>query len=215
MKGIFLLIFFTLVMGALKAQVPEQDSTQILSDTLIHSEEKADPILKEPIPWSIYIEFLPEYAPQPDQYGMHYQFGAGASYRWVSLGAFVNFQKQDIKKQLIFPNDFNLIHLHGGGFLGGRVVDYQRLAIDLRYNYSMGGMVWENSETKRDLVRENFSMSKPELILQYHLLNYVSVFTAAGYKIGHGITLPGVEKNDFNGFSLGVGIRVGFFRLVL
>ncbi len=213
MKVLFSLLLFLLLLGYLNAQVSVQDTIQVLQDSSGINEEKADPILKAPTPWSIYLEVLPEIAPRPDAYSIHYQFAAGASYRRLGLGTFINFQRKNIQRTLIFPNRFNLIYLHGGAFLSARFIDYQRIALDLRYNYSLGSMVWENSESKKDLARDNFSLSKPELILQYHILKFVSVFTAAGYKISHGIDLPGVQKNDFNGISFGVGLRVGYFQL--
>ncbi len=211
-SSLFLLISL-LGVQMLSAQQVEQDSMIISVDTTKIIAEKADPILKDPIPWSIFIEFNFEYAPQPDNHSFHHQIGLGTSYRMIHAGVFANFQKNTITKPLIFPNEFDLIYLHGGGYLGLMLANGQNADLVFRYNLSKGGMVWENSETKADLVRDDYYMSKPELILQYRVLNFISLFASGGYKIGHDIEMPGIDKNDFNGFTLSVGGRLGFFRL--
>jgi len=195
------------------AQQLQEDSVQIATDTVEIMEEKADPILSAPIPWSIFIEAGAEYAPQPEEHSFHHQFGMGASYRMINIGGFVNFQKKIITRTLIFPNRFDLIYLQGGGYLGLTMINGQNADVVIRYNFSQGSMVWENAETKADLVRDNFWMSKPELILQYRLLKFISLFASGGYKIGHNLEVPGISKNDFNGFTLSVGGRLGFFHL--
>lgn len=211
-KSFFILLIVLLSIDVLYSQELQQDSVSNADTTRI-IEEKADPKPANPIPWSIFVEVNAEYAPQPDEYSFHHQAGIGVSFRMINLGGFVNFQKNTITKTLIFPNQFDLIYLHGGGYLGLTLMNSQQVDLVFRYNYSQGSMVWENSETKADLVRENFSMSKPELVLQYRLLDFISFFVSGGYKIGHGIDLPGVEKNDFNGFAFSIGGRLGYFHL--
>ena len=213
LKSICFLIACVLGIQLLFAQELKQDSLAIDIDTAKINDEKADPILKEPIPWSIFVEISGEYAPQPDDYGIHQQLGMGASFRLLHAGWFINLQKSQITRTLVFPNEFDLIYLHGGGYVGLTLINSQQADLVLRYNYSQGGMVWENSETKADLVRDNYSMSKPELVLQYRLMNFLSFFVSGGYKIGHGIQVPGVARNDFNGFTVNFGGRLGFFHL--
>ncbi len=213
LKSYFLLIACVWGVGTLSAQQITQDSTSLSADSIKIKEEKEDPIQKDPIPWSIFVELSTEYAPQPDDHGFHQQLGMGASYRRINAGGFVNLQKTQITRTLIFPNDFDLIYLHGGGYLGITLINGFQADLVLRYSYSQGGMVWENAETKADLVRDNFSMSKPELVFQYRLIKFLSFFVSGGYKIGHGIELPGIEKNDFNGPTVNFGGRLGFFHL--
>ncbi|MEQ8881919.1 MAG: hypothetical protein RLQ12_19915 [Cyclobacteriaceae bacterium] len=211
-KSFLTLLFGLLSANILLAQQLQQDSVSYADTTKVR-EEKADPILENPIPWSIFIEASAEYAPQPDEHNFHQQLAIGASYRMINIGAFVNLQKKTITKTLIFPNQFDLIYLHGGGYLGLTLINGQQADLVLRYNFSKGGMVWENAETKADLVRDDYYMSKPELVFQYRLLNFISFFASGGYKLGHGIEMPGINKNDFNGFTISVGGRLGFFLL--
>ncbi len=209
---IFLALTITLAMLAmLKGQELQTDSLQTAQDSLIVGKDTEEQE-KLPAAWSVYFEYLPEYAPHPDQYGWNQQFGVGGSLRHLHVGFFINYIRDGISKPLIFPNQFDLIFLHSGGFIGTSLYNKNQLNVVLKYNLSHGTLVWENTETKADLIREYFFMSKPEVTIQYALIKVLSAFASLGYKISHEADIPGIEKNDFNGFAAGAGIRFGFFQ---
>ncbi|XOV94166.1 MAG: hypothetical protein ACFHWX_05550 [Bacteroidota bacterium] len=212
MKLILGVTVFLLLSQALFAQQNKQDSSNLQVDSLKAKVAKEETTEKKAITWSIYIEYNPEYGPQPGQYGFHQQIGAGLTYRKINLGVFTSYLRDGITRMLIFPNEFDLIYLYGGGYLGTVLYLNQKFDIVIRYSFSKGGMVWENSETKLDLVRENFFLSKPEVVVQYKPVNFFSVFSTAGYKIGHGLDIPGVDKNGLNGFAISFGVRLGYFH---
>ena len=99
-KSFLALLFGLLSNDILLAQQLQQDSVSY-ADTAKIREEKADPILENPIPWSIFVEASAEYAPQPDEHNFHHQFAVGASYRMINIAEFC-------KLSLKLSGDFTL-----------------------------------------------------------------------------------------------------------
>lgn len=163
-------------------------------------------------PVGIYAEGMMIYAPTPGNYDLSRQLGIGISYRNVSLGAFYSLFTGEYNSILIFPNQFDLLYTHGGGYLEYIPLDNRYLETGLRVSFSMGDMLWEYTETKEDFVRDEFQVLKPEVVVRLVPWKFVKLIGALGYNAYNNLKLPSATSEDFSGLTLALGIQIGIIE---
>lgn len=179
--------------------IPPEDSTAL---------EETKPFL----PVEVYLEGVIVHAPTPKGHSFSSQLGVGLAYKRLSVGAFRSLFQGEYTSILIFPNEFELTYAHGGGYLGYKVLDKEPLEASIRVNFSQGDMVWERTGTNENFARDKFQLVKPEITLSLVPARLVKVYASVGYSKFTDLGLPSITSDDFSGLTLGLGLKLGYFK---
>lgn len=202
MRFFFLSLFFLLCYGGYAQEV----KTDTIPGDTLEVEKKS--LLAGA---GIYVEGMAVYAPTPSKYNFSSQIGMGLTYKRISIGVFHSLFQGDLRTIVVFPNKFDLLYAHGGGYAGYELIKRKHLEAGLRVHYSQGDMVWEYAESKEDFLRDKFQVVRPEVTISLVPLRYVKIFTALGYNKFMDLDLPSATSDDFSGLTLGLGIKIGYF----
>ena len=151
--------------------------------------------------------------PTPDGLGFMKVLGAGFKYDKLEAGFSYSIFDSELQNRLVFPKIFNLIYQHGGGYVSYSVVEFKYFDVVPFGSLQQGDMVWENSDTGEDFLREKFSLLQFGVSIQSSYLKYVvRPALIFGYQSMSGLDLSGVSPEDFKGVFVGFNVKVGYFN---
>lgn len=199
MKKLFgLLLFFF----GLEVCAQEIDSLQV--DTL----EKAPPANYI----GVYGSFDLQLTPNINKRNGVISPGFGLRYnKWV-LGFSQTTFIGTTSNYVIFPNVFNLEYRHAGLEVGYEIYESQWMTIQVQASYRWGDMVWEDSETQADFLRDKFNMQRLAVVVEVDKIRYIKPYLIIGYQKMNDLSLARVSNVDFSGLFLGLGARIGYFN---
>lgn len=204
-----ILISFLLIasLTELMAQEIQRDSLQTEADTTAHFN-----LLGFPEEFGVFAEAMMEATPGPQTYYPAHQLGFGLTYKRLVVGGYIHSLKRSYESIFVFPNLFEVDYKYGGCYLGMHVFRSRPFEVDLRVNYGRGDMVWQQAESGNDFIRDEYSILKPELLVSYVPLKYVKVFITSGFRKMYNLSIPDLNNEEFSGFTLGLGIKAGFYQ---
>jgi len=205
MKAIISLLLIFFIQSICFSQDIPLDSTEMEVDTTFQ-------LPKHIGQYGIYLELFPQFVPGPSkQYSVH-QVSLGVSFKRLLLGFSANEYKGEYQKTVVFPNDYRLNYGYGGTYIGVHAIRKEPFELDFRLNYRWGDMLWERESTNSTFVRDKFQIIEPEIQLVYVPITYIKLFVSGSYKYVQNLNLVSINPKDFEGFSYGFGVRIGFYK---
>lgn len=138
--------------------------------------------------------------------------GVGIKYDRLEAGFIMGTFMGTIQRRIVFPNPFSLDYEHGGGFLSYSMLNREWFAISLETVFQRGDMIWERLDTGEDFLRDTFNIYQFGIKLETGYLRYLRPNITMGYQVMSDIQLASVTKQDFSGFYIGIGLKVGYFN---
>ncbi|MBE63215.1 MAG: hypothetical protein CMB89_12715 [Flammeovirgaceae bacterium] len=207
MKKLLLGVVCFVAFTHLKAQEITQDSTIIPSDTII---EVKKPIIT--FESGVFGQVGVEITPILSSFRPMTNLELGIQYKALFAGFGVHDFKGTITSYLVFPNQFTIAYRYGAANLGVRVLQTRFVELQMRCNYGLGDVVWQNDQNGENFIRDEFRMFHPELLAFYSPIPYAKLFIQAGYKKMNGLKLAKLEEQDFSGLTIGIGLRCGIYQ---
>lgn len=160
----------------------------------------------------IYLVLAGKAAPNLSRLNVTEFYGGGVQYNKWSLGFMIREFVGGTKRYLIFPNLFSLNYRYGGPILSFNFYESRWVDLFAQTSFASGDMVWRNTSTKEDFLRDKFFMSMLSVKVETGRFRYVRPFLNVGYQQMTGLELSGVNQNQFSGFFFGGGLRLGYFN---
>ncbi len=164
------------------------------------------------MPIGIYGEYSAELAPGPDRLYYANEMSIGISYGILSVSVFQNDFKDTYEQKLVFPNSFSLGYRYGGLNLGLRYVTIRNFESSLKFAYGKGDFIWSKKETDETFLRDKFSMLAGEIRVTYRPIKPIGIFAKGTYRRMNELDLDGLERREFDGFGVGVGLSIGLYN---
>lgn len=203
-RAVYVVLLFLWTLGALQAQ---HDSTQVDTDREVE-------IVRKPLKIQGYVGGVYEQAPVSSLYtnSLGIQGALLLKEHW-QLGFYsVNFRSDQYRKQLIFPNFFQMNYKHGGFLLGYRTYMNKPYEISIESKVSFGEVKWKRVESGKTFLVDRFSMFHMQAGIDYLVTNFLVLHVFSGYRKMNGLNITGLAAQDFNGFYWGGMLKIGMFR---
>lgn len=201
-----LYVFFLFLLGAFSVQA-QQDSTEV------EVEEKVE-IVRKPLNIQGYVGGIYEQSPVSSHYtnSLGVQTALILKKHW-QLGCYaVNYSKDHYRKQLIFPNSFQMNYKHGGFLLGYRTYMNKPYEITIESKVGFGEVKWKRVESERTFLADRFNMFHIQAGVDYMLTRFMALHAFSGYRWMNGLNITGLNSDDFKGFYWGFMFKIGMFR---
>jgi len=134
------------------------------------------------------------------------QYLIGLEYKKIQLGTFITLFNGDYRFPVIFPNDALLRYVHGGGFIGYRFYNKNRLYLDARIFAGAGDMIWEDETSFFNYFRDTYWILYPDLTLQVNIFRFLDGKISCGYRQYFDVELERLTNRNFSGITRTFGI---------
>ena len=147
----------------------------------------------------------------PNQNVMIYA-GLGVQYeRWMVSFSIYDFQGS-YQTYVIFPNIFELDYRYGGPEVAFQAYQSEWISVMLAAAYLRGDMVWKNTSTGENFLRDEFDLMKGSIKVELRKFRYAKPHLAVGYQQVRNLNLDRIDAGDFSGLFVAAGIRIGYFN---
>lgn len=131
----------------------------------------------------------------------------------IELGAYgQSFTSNSYRKQLIFPNNFQMNYKHAGFILGYRTSLENSFDFSLATKVGFGEVKWTQVETGSPFLADEFSLIQVQGGVDFLLDDLVALNAFVGYRWMKQLEITGLSNSDINGFFFGLAVKVGKFR---
>lgn len=160
----------------------------------------------------VYFEIGAKLAPNPPSINQTNFIGGGVQYNRWSVGFMVSNFQGTTERFVIFPNVFSLEYKYGGPNMSFDVIQSDWVRLATYASFELGDMTWRNESDDEDFLRSEFNMLTFGAKAEMSKLRFIRPYLNAGYQKMSALDLSGVEDEEFSGFFLGVGLRIGYFN---
>ena len=129
-------------------------------------------------------------------------------------------------RRLVFPNQFTMKFIHGGGLAGYKITSIKNYEITIENRISFGHVRWLRSESGSDFVDSSMMIIQPGIGVDFNpmvmfksvkrnpgpLHDIIRINLNVGYRIMSGLVIQGLEDGDFNSPVIGLSLKVGYFK---
>ena len=186
-----------------------QDSTHVAQDSII---QKA---VKEPNPrlmnLGAYMQVGRLFAPSPGGLQQNIWIAGGVFIKRFQLGAFIAPYDDTYLGVIIFPAEFSLNYLYGGGYLGYTILQNKLVDFSATAAVGQGDLIWETTTSFENYFRDEFTMTHIILDIELVPVRFVRPIIQVGYRHMSEIDIPKTSASDFTGLTVAAGLRVGYY----
>lgn len=156
--------------------------------------------------------------PTPSGLGWMKTIGVGIRFDKMEAGFTISTFESIYQDRLVFPNIFNLLYRHGGGYFSYRAVETKYMGFSPFVSMQLGDMVWERSNSGDDFIRDKFNLGQIGVKIDFPFLQkfeyveYIRPEMMLGYQLINDLNLAGVSEQDFSGFFIGFNVKLGYFN---
>ena len=202
-----LVVVFLLFMVILKSFA--QDTTYVRSDSLTEKTTKTSN--PKWMNLGIYGQAAKLIAPTPGGLQQNFWIAGGVFFKRWQAGIFLSPYDDGYYEVIIFPNEFSLNYLYGGGYLGYTI--YQNKWLDLTTSIALGrgDIIWEITSTFENYFRDEYNMTHLQLEADFARLRFLRPTLSIGYRQMSTIRMPRTNASDFSGFTATIGLRLGAY----
>ncbi|MGF1635710.1 MAG: hypothetical protein ACFCUU_01455 [Cyclobacteriaceae bacterium] len=159
-----------------------------------------------------YISPILDFNPLVEQYFSSAGLSAGLIYKsHYNVEIFAQSLMWDLRKRLIFPNDYALTQRQAG-----LVLQYI-VNPDADFNFGFGAkggvgyLAWDQVEGN-DRYEDIVWVIRPQVFLEWSLSKYLKIGASAGYSHTSQLEIFGLDEGDLDGFSSSIYLKLGRFN---
>ena len=116
------------------------------------------------------------------------------------------------RERLIFPNSFQMNYKHGGFVLGYRTNLDRDYEFNIESKIGFGEVKWTLVETGEPFLTDKMRLLQLQMSVDYVLAKFVALNAFTGYRWMGGLDITGLTNDSFNGFYVGLAIKIGKFK---
>jgi len=131
----------------------------------------------------------------------------------LQLGFYgLNQSNTQYRRQLIFPNTFQMNYKHAGMLIGYRTNFGKIFGFNIESKLGFGEAKWDQVETGRPFLADKFRMFHLQVSIDYLLTRFIALNAFFGYRWMDDLDITGLTNEDFKGVNYGLMIKMGVFK---
>lgn len=178
------------------------------ADSTLHQKDTVSWLEKLPETLGVEFGYQKMLAPTDDDYDQSAELAIGATYRAIGVGFFYHGFEGEIKRRLVFPNDFSLSYAYGGGYLYYDLFRKRWIGTRIQMAVGSGDATWSRSETNEPFERDRFGVVYPHIQAHFSPFEILSIYTAVGYRKIIDLQMNELDPESLSGFTIGIGMMV-------
>ncbi|MEP2023063.1 MAG: hypothetical protein ABJH98_10870 [Reichenbachiella sp.] len=201
MKIHSLILLLSVLLGLTFQSIAQSDSLKI--------EKKKKPLMIRGYVAGVY-ESAPVSTDRTNSFGVQ---AAVILKKHFQVGFYgLNFSSKEYRRQLIFPNTFQMNYKHAGILVGYRTSLEKNIEFNLVSKYGFGEVKWDQVETGYQFLADKFRMFHLQASADYLVTKLIAVNAFMGYRWMQDLDITGLTNESYTGLYYGLAIKVGVFK---